>query len=125
MWACGVEFGWPILEALDEHYGGEVVIAPSVPWLPDAIQGPALYAGFYFAINDGRLPDLFRDSPSFAASLQRAEVVVAPQNPRQAKCVRLLPLSDIVGHSEKLSDQVEFAARWAVRAFDDIVGLQL
>jgi hypothetical protein len=42
---------------------------------------------------------------------------------RQAKSVKVLPLSEIVRCSSRLSDQVIFAADWVVRSFDEVVGI--
>jgi hypothetical protein len=91
----------------------------------DEFEGAVLYAGFYFAISQGRLPERLVDSSILAAGLRRIGAVMAPQNQRQAKCAKVLPLSKIVEQSDALSDQVDFAASWAAKAFDELTAIAL
>jgi len=125
LWSLNVQVHWLVLEAIDKEYGCELTIEPSARWLTDELDGAVLYAGFYFAISHGRLPQSLTGSAAFCAGLHMIGAVMAPQTGRQAKCVKVLPLTTIVDHSDALSDQVEFAASWAAEAFDELSAIGL
>lgn len=125
VWSAYVSVDWPLLRPIDRDYGSEVAIEPSAQWLTDEVDGAVMYAGFYFAISQGRLPHSLISSPEFNAGLRNIDAAMAPQNQHQAKCVKVLPLNAIAEHSTTLNSQVEFAANRAVEAFDELTAVRL
>lgn len=114
---------WPYLVTLDPTCGAEIVLEPTADWLAD--DSPVLYAGFYFATPEGRLPAPFshQDSP-LQEALRAANVQIGLRaDGKQGKCAVTLYLSDLAAQGGTVREQAEYAAGWAVDAVEGIRGI--
>lgn len=122
-WFFVFDVAWPFLTAIDPEAGAHVALESSGAWLEQGIDGPVMYAGFYFATPEGRLPEELRDPESAvsqAPSRAGALVVLEPHR-KQAKCIKVLPLAEIAKRAGTITEQAEWAAAWAAQTVEQLV----
>jgi len=123
-WWFGLDYDWPYLLTVDPESGAHVALQPNADWLEDSPAQPVLYAGFYFATPDGRLPtDLAARESAPLTALSGINASVGFHNRRQGKCVKPLLLTKLVAHGGTLREQADYAATWALAAISAIASI--